>query len=616
MFLTTLALTVSFALPPQDTKPAPLDLSRAMPKDAWVFVSLREIDGLRADFEKHAARGLYMDPESAGLRGWFEEALAKEASSKDEKSARVQRLALDFLDSVHGSMALCVTPPTQGSEPDVLFLVDPGTPRAGFEKVFDEFLENMNKETVATTITYEGVELHVSEDKHSDAAKGDSAKGMSAGVLFDAGSFAGLSITHGRERAVELVQVAIDHLHGKDQDSTIAANPRYLESKSGVSARGRLELFADLQGFLPAVLAKEAPRTDERQLKVLEAFGLTQFGWSYLTADIGAGEAARIEFALALPEKGLLRSLFELLGQLPTNAARAFPKESQGVSLYSLDVPGLWKWIFEVMKQVSPESGEQTEAQITAMGQAFGGIDLEKDVIAQLTGEFGSNMIDVPAEEWMEANGIGGAEEGDEEGAAGEEPMSTPAIEPPKGTLLGSAWWIGLRDAKAFRGTLENVLDATGASEELETEEFQGLTIWSMPLPTGAALAFAFTSKGLVISTYPTALRAVLRMDGAQAKDSVLERDSFKPLFAEHRDAGVFSATNTASLLKTLWGVLDLAANRMPPLRAGGMTDLAEADNPLRHLPPAEVIDKHFQGTATTAMRRKGNVLQLRMSMR
>lgn len=615
MFFTTLALTVSLGLPLQDTKPAapPLDLLRAVPKDVWGFAALRDLDGLRADFEKHAVRGLYMDPDSSVLRDWFEQEFAKETSTKDPKSAEVKRLALDFLASVHGSMALCMTPPAQGTEPDALFLVDPGTPRAGFEKVFDDFLEHMTKETVATTSTYEGVELHISEDKRSDAAKASPAKGMNAGVVFDAGTFAGMSIAHGRERALELAQAAIDHLHGKAAGETIAANPRYLATNSGVSARGRLEMFLDLESFLPVVLAKEAPRNGPEQKQILESLGMTQLGWAILAADIAPGEAVRVEMALALPEKGLLYDLLGLFGQLPMDAARALPKESQGVTLYSIDVPGLWKWIFEFVKQVNPEAGEMTQAQLAAAGQALGGIDIEKDLVAQLTGEFGTNLIDVPGEEWMDANGAAGVEEdeGDEGGESGDEgQMSAPAIEPPKGTLLGNAWWIGLRDAKTFRGTLENVLDATGMSEQIETEEFQGQTIWTLPLPTGAGFSFACTSKGFVLSQYPTALRSLLRMDGAQSKDSVLERDSFKPLFAENREAGMLSVTHTASMLKTIWGALEMATVQMGRRGAAGVGDL------LQHLPPIEVIERHFQGTATSAVRRKGNVLQLRMSMR
>ncbi len=618
MLLSTLVLTLTPTLPFQDAKAAPpLDLLRAVPKDAWAFASVREFDGLRGDFEKHALSGLYQDPDSAGLRGWFEHELGKEGSAAKSGDETGKRM-LDLVSSVHGSMALYLGRPPKGTQPEFVVLIDPGSPRAGFEKALDQIHELEAKDKISSTRNYDGVELIVLESKKAEGAAADQAKprAMAYEVLADAGSFVAWTFSSDPERALELAQASIDRLRGKDNAETVTANTHYIEARSNVSARGRVEVFLDLASFLPFVLAEQKSKGLEQD-RMVEALGMKDLGWGYVTGDIGAGELARLEFSLALPEKGILRDMLELFGKLPQDAARAFPKESQGVTLYSVDVPGLWKWVWELVKVGNPQVAEQSQAQLAAAGQALGGVDLEKDIIGQLTGEFGSTTIDVPGDEWLAANGGGATGEEDEEESASEDEMAaTPAVEPPKGATLGDAWWIGLRDAKAFTSTLETVLDATGAAEQLETEDFQGKTIWSMPLPTGATLSFSFTTKGMVISQFPSALRAVLRMEGAEAKDSVLEREAFKPLFAENRDAGMFSVTHTAGMLKTIWSALELVSSQLPAMRSGGMVDASQEDNPLRHLPPAETIDRHFQGTSTTTLRHKGRVMMLRFSMR
>jgi hypothetical protein len=606
MLLSTLALTLTLALPPQEPKVAPpLDLLRAVPKDAWLFAQVRDLDGLRADLEKNSFWKLYQDEDSAGLRASVDQAMAGEKPGETKPEEDSGRMFLDLVASVHGSLLLYLGAPAKGSEPDVVVIADPGSPRAAFEKFFDRLVESDSKKSIPSSRTYAGVELKLCEQKPAEKSGPEPAPParLHHSLYLDAGTFAAFTYSTDLERTIELAHATIDRLRGTDTAEGVAASPRYLEARSSASARGRVEVYSDLSRLLPAALADRKVEDADRE-RFLAASGFAEMRWGYLAADLGAGEQARMELALSLPEKGLLRDLAALLGKLPREAARAMPKESQGVSLYSIDVPGLWKWIWEIVKVVRPAQADASRAQIQAAGQALGGVDIEKDVLGQLTGEFGSNMIEVPPEEWVAANVATGA--GDEDEA---DKDAAPPPEAPKGGSFGQAWWIGLHDTKAFSATLESMLEATGASGQLETEDFQGQTVWSLPSPTGAGtLAFSFTTKGMVISGFPSALRALLRMEGKEAKESVLEREAFKPVFAENPEAGVFSVSHTASMIRAMLGALGMLERQIPPL--------GSAQNPLAHLPTPEAIDRHFQGTATSTARWRGGVLSVRFSMR
>ncbi|MBK7644781.1 MAG: hypothetical protein IPJ19_17355 [Planctomycetes bacterium] len=608
MLLTTLALTVSIGLPYQDAKTAaPLDLLRAVPKDAWMFAQVHDFDALRGDLEKNAFWKLYQDPESTGLRDWAENLFKQGAENQVDPTAEE---FMDFLGSVHGSMLVFVAPPASGSEPDFVLIVDPGGPRDAFEKHFDKFVESEMKKLISSTSTYDGVELHVCEEKPAEEKPGPAGspppapKPVHHSVYFDSGSFAAMSASTDAGHALELAQATIDRLRGKEAAEGVAASARYLEAKASASARGRIEVFADFAQLVPVMLA-DRKAVSESEDKMLAALGLPDTRWAYLTADAGSGEQARIEFSLALAEKGLLHELVALLGKLPREAARAFPKESQGVTLYAIDVPGLWSWIWKLVEVTKPGGAQAARAQLQGAGQAMGGIDIEKDVIGQLSGEFGMNLIEVPADEWLAANPLGGGM--DEEDEQDPDAAPKPAIQVPKGGSLGQAWWIGLRDSKAFGSTLESVLEATGIAAQFETEDFQGKTVWSLPMPTGGSLSYSFTNKGMVISTYPSALRSVLRMEGKEAPDSALERPSFKPVIAENPDAGVFSITNTGAMMKSMLSAFTMVNTQFA---ARG------ADNAFPELPPVEAIDRYFQGTATTTMRHKNGVLSMRFAIR
>src|SRR5262249_57260823 len=119
---------------------------------------------------------------------------------------------------------------------------------------------------------------------------------------------------------------------------------------------------------------------------------------------------------------------------------------------------------------------------------------------------------------------------------------------------------------------------------------------------------WAFTKKAAVLSQYPTAIRAALRMEGAAAKDSVLEKESFKPLFDAHADAGLLSLASAADSLKNILAAAQMVGGMMASeigLPAGG---------PLEHLPSPAPIDRRIRRTALPSVTLKGGLLRGRAS--
>jgi len=150
----------------------------------------------------------------------------------------------------------------------------------------------------------------------------------------------------------------------------------------------------------------------------------------------------------------------------------------------------------------------------------------------------------------------------------------------------------------------------------VKTEEFQGNPVHQFSMGGGPGVHWAFTNQALVFSQSPSAIRAALRMQGSERKDSALEKESFKPFYDAHADAGVLSLATTAESLKG--GLVAIQAMRsvagMGAMMSGkpGATD----EGPLAHLPSAAAIDRHFKGTTVSSVARTGGVLRIQFSCR
>ena len=613
------------AAPKRDAAPgesAP-PLARLAPKDAFFLLQARNVDALRADFEAGAWYGLYQDDEMKGLRGWFEEAWKKEKEAATAGKSSVD--PWEVVRSVHGAAAAFGVLQPGSKEPALGLLVDPGEPRGPFEDLAAKCMEDVKHEPgmIEASEEYSGVELRTFEKKpeekadqpdktgpqhangkekeeDEDAPRGEASK-IRHFAYFEHGGVAGLVLAPEREQLLEVAHGIIDRSAGKDPSPGVEGAPALGEARASVAKPGRVELFLDLAKVIELVKAESPPKAEDE--KVLGKLGVDGLRWMYASADLGKGERVSSDFSVKIPEKGYLRDWIGLLGKAPKELAALAPRDSTAVSIGQFDLWGLWQSAWKFAAEIDAEATEKTRSQMDAALAQVGAGDLEKSLLAQIDGRFLTFNVAIPEDEWKaQMPEAFQASDGASSGTTGTGHQ-------------GSAMVFGLRDAQAVSRFVEQILKGIGAFDSVKTEDFQGNQVYAFSTGTGPAFQWAFLKQGLALSKSPTAIRAALRMEGAERKDSALEKESFKPLYDAHADAGVLGLSTTADSLKAgLAAVATMRAVAMGAMmaRKGGSLD----EGPLAYLPSAAAIDRHFQGTTATTVSRAGGVLHLQLSCR
>ena len=616
---------------PASTEAAPL-LARLAPKDAFFLVQAKNVDALRADFEAGAWYGLVQDDEMKGLRGWFEDAV-REAKAKEEASTggASSMDPWELLRSVHGSAAGFGVLQRGQKEPVLGLLVDPGEPRGPFEDLTAKFLDEWKHEpgTVGTNEEYSGVELRTFEKTSEAKPEKESPKLPKEDVedreserdeehaperapethyfaFLEAGGVSTFLAAPDRERLLETAHGIVDRASGKDTSPGVEGAPSLTQARASVAKPGRIECFLDLAAVVEIAKAEKPPKEDEE--KVLSKLGVDGLRWLYASADIGKGEDVSLEFSAKIPEKGYIRDWIGFLGKAPKELAALAPRDSAAISIASYDVFGLWQSAWKFAAEVDEEGTQQARSQMEAGLAQVGAGDLEKSLLSQIDGRFLSFNVAIPEDEWK-AQMPGATQASIVSGTGGSGTGGA-------GTgHQGSAMVFGLRDVSSVSRFVEETLKGIGAFDSVKTEDFQGNTLYEFSAGGGPGFHWGFLKQGIVVSQSPTAIRAAFRMEGAERKDSALEKESFKPLFETHADAGVLGLATTAESLKS--GLLAIQAMRAVAGMNAMMTGKGSADDgPLAHLPSAAAIDRHFKGTTASTVSRSGGVLHLQLSCR
>lgn len=620
----TAALAVLLTLPPaQDAKssaPAPV-LARIVPKDAFFLVQATSLDSLRADFEAGAWYAMYQDDEMKGIRTLIESAF-DEMKAKAKAEGGSSMGPWDCLATMHGSFAVFGHVEPGARIPSIGILLDPGEPRGAFEdllaKTADEF--EKKSELAQSTSEYAGVELRIYEtqasskraadaEKHAKAAEQGSdpdeeGEKTSAGkedfhdfAYYDHGGVVAFFMAPSREELLQTVHGVIDRSSGKDPSTGLEGSAIFTQARASVAKPGRVELFLDVGAVVGIARAEHPP--DEKEQKVMEKLGVDGLRWIYGSGDIGKGEAVSFDFAAKIPEKGYLRDWIGLLGKAPKDLAAGAPRECVALSLVQFDVWGLWQSVWKFVGELDETGAQNARAQMEGGLSQFGADDLEKSFLSQIDGKFLSFNVPIPDDEWkaqLPAAFQESASSGS--GAAGHQ---------------GTAMVLGLRDVPSVSRFVEGVLKAVGAFDSVKTEEFQGNQIHRFSVGPGNGFSWAYLKQGAAFSQSPSALRAALRMETAEKKDSALEKESFKPLYDAHGDASLLSLATTAESLKG--GLVAIAAMRAVA-GMGGMMGGQASDSPLEHLPSSAAIDRHFKGTTASTISRSGGVLRFHVSAR
>lgn len=574
----------------------------AVPKEALVCVSVRDIDGLRASWQENAWHKFFADEAFAPLR--------EQLQSLMEDASKEAEFELDeALDALHGSMVGFMM--MSGDDATMGYLIDPGSSAEKARSLYKKAIGSPSLQRESRTETYKGVALHFAtmpdrarteaaaiaaeatelpggtrEESPEAAAKPAQVVGDPL-VVFDTGRVLGFLFGSQSVDLVPSVHGLIDRLQGNDTNASLASSPRFADARKSVSTPGRIELYVDARNIYEMALRESTDNPDEK--RIMDLLGLEQLTFAYATADIGTGEKAWFEAALHVPEKGYLRSFLNCLGRYPRELARNMPGDSMNVNFYGLDLPKLWATAWSFVKEVDPEAHDEARGQLTGASGMFG--DVEHEVLLQLTGRFGMCSSPVPAAEWTQANLAGVVD----------------AAATPEGTLYGETYMIEIADTSVFSTALTRVLTATGMAEQLQTEDYQGTPISKFGDADGpVSVEWAFRPKLAFVSMYPSALRAALRASAGEPKDTALENPLFKPLFDSRADAHFLSLANTGAMMR---GTLDMFGTL-------GVFMSMSLDGSWPALPKGEIAGRYFKGTAISSVRLKGNTLTAETSMR
>jgi hypothetical protein len=374
-----------------------------------------------------------------------------------------------------------------------------------------------------------------------------------------------------RETALELAHGVIDRWQTGAGEG-IAASLLLAEARRKTAIEGSIEAFVDVQGLIAWAMQEE--EDDEDWNKIKELFHLDRIHWVHGRASFGEGEHLDKVVTIDLPEEGLLREMLACMGPAPVELARLAPAASNALNLYNLDLRRLADVILRAIGEFDPTFEDEELAQM----EMDLDIDLRDDLLAHITGEFVQFTMPVPEEEWIAAN---------PEVAWLDEAVTS------KLPRVGQAFVGRLVDGAALEASLTRLFDSTGMAPMIESEDFQGFAIRRMDTG-GSQIAWVVAADRIVISTYPTALRAVLRRLGDASDRSIVDDELFAPELTRNARASFLGITRTAFVLRT-W----MQAAEIPFAMFGGMVS---GGTPPPELPDPSIVDRYFRGTLVWAV--------------
>ena len=511
---TPLVLWPRDAAAPQD----PHDLLHAIPAEAALFVRVTDLEGLRRASESNAWGRMLRDDDVVALWDWVLDRLDEEDQDFSKEITR-------FIDAVEGGVTFFA-----GGEDlsEVGILVDAGDGQDELRELIEE-VDDGDRES--SYEEYAGVSLELW------ATAGEEDGSLTHNVGWEQGGVFCYVAAPEEDRATELAHGMLDRLGGADEPSMFS-NPQLASARAG-AAPGRVEFFVDLHRLVGANPEIQED-LDEEALRIADLIGARGFTWAHGTMDLGEGEDFDLHLRMSTPTEGYAKRWLDTLGPIPVGLAGLAPSNSRAVSLYNADVFELYQSGWDLFADIDPEQYEQTRAAFEGGLAAFGGLDLEADLLAQLSGNFGQFSIPVSEAEMRTAMGVMGD-----------------VMELPEELLQGDVYAIGIEDSDTVELFLEETLNAVGPmtglnAASIESEDFQGFPIQSLELPTGQALSWCFTEDYLLGSMYPSALRASLTLHGDADAPSARNHELFAPHLERHAGAWTLQLAPSRTTAETL----------------------------------------------------------------
>jgi hypothetical protein len=568
-------------------------LERAIPQDATVYAAVRDLDALREDLQKNAWYGFFRDPE---VRAWIDWGLRK-SGGLDFADAPLDPFAL--ASAVHGSAVFFEVWNVGDKYPSCGgALVQPGKERDAFDAQLDRALEHLRADATSSMETHGTTELEILELHQEHAEPGSSP----TFALFDLPDMVGFVGSSKREVVLSTAHAVLDRYLGEDSSEGIAGQALLAEARRSAVRRGRLEVWLDTAPVIAAGLKRDPPEKGTQL--ALDLTGVLGVQWIYLCADAGPGESFDLTLAADVPESGLLKSMYDALGAFPAEWTRLCPKGSTSIGLASFDLWALWQAGWKRFAELAPELHKAVRTQLEGTVQTLG-LDVEGQLLSQLDGRCASFNVEVPLEEWTTNDGRDHA---------------TLGLTAPEGPKLGTAYLIGIRDRAAVEAFVDKLLEVVGMQggvgpEDVETVEFQGHEVQELELPLDAKLSWSFDDRALVVSMYPSALRAALRLRGKSDEPTAASNPRFASVLASFAGAPIVAINDTRAALELLLSSVRGALEAMEQI-AGSETPAESKAGPRPPLPGLDLVERFFKGTLSTAVTKRAGSAQLVISAR
>ncbi len=546
------------------------DLLRATPQDAVVVFTVRDLDGLRERAAANAWGRFFADPQMKLLCAHLEQ----QGFSWDKliEESELPFDPLDVLRSIHDSATFFVAPVGPGLEPGFGMLIAPGDESGAFEEHFDNVLDLIGGELVATSASYAEVDLTIFEGEDDEPDL----------ITFERGGMVALVGSSDRESGLLLAHGVLDRFLENDDSQGLAKAELLSEARASVRGQKSLEFLLDVGSVLRLIGAHEDDPDFDKGYEVMERIGITQMRYVYMNADIGSGESVDVNFSMHVPADTYLARYLDLFGPYPKELDKLMPADATSIMLGEYDLYGAWGVTMGLMQEYAPEAFEQVQGGLQ-MAVSSTGLDIEQDLLAQISGSWGSFTIAVPEEEVETAMG----------------PLTQMGMSI-KGFDQGNASVIGLEDADVVELFLEDAMNLGGMWSMVEQEEFQGELISSFSMPGAMSLHWAFVDGALLFSEYPTALRSALRLIGQEDAATALTTQPFQGRASGQADAAMIGVHDTAETVRMM-----LAIGGM--LRDGAATLFDGPDLSELPLPGTELAAKYFEGTWLSTVKRAKN---------
>ncbi len=257
--------------------------------------------------------------------------------------------------------------------------------------------------------------------------------------------------------------------------------------------------FAEVLAALP----------DGRHLTGYMAIGVLQEAMGSLTASLGESGGMALPGGLDPTQMmagmrgiGLSATLFAegvrlemvTVGQpneaLPTDVAPSdiaglLPADAIGfLGIGSFDVPAAWGSLLEFLAQMPVEDGGTSVEETMAQFGALLGIDIEADLVDQLTGEMGLGLL----------------------------PATVGSLATGSGVNLGIIAVLGVRDAGAMAATAQALANGLGSMSGVPASPrpFDGGTLYALSDGTSDIALFGMAGENLVITTHESHAAALL----------------------------------------------------------------------------------------------------------